>query len=79
MVVTSVCTICGHRIGNFSNSVTKICDGRGSTRSDMPVITQNSSQATKNSTISAADQTFCRISDMDMVRLPLARRCAHRR
>ena len=50
--------MCGHRIGNFWNSVTKTCDGRGSTRSDMPVIRQNNSQATKNSTISAADQAF---------------------
>src|SRR5262245_46514071 len=59
MVVASVCKMCGQRIGNFWISVVKICEGRGRIRSDMPVIRQNSSQATKNSAISAADQAFC--------------------
>ena len=58
IVVASVCRMCGHNSGNFWNSVTNTCDGRGSTRSDIPVITQNNSQATKNSTIRAADQAF---------------------
>ena len=58
MVVASVWMMCGHSTGNFATSVTKICDGRGSTRSDMPVIRQNNSQPAKNSTISPADQAF---------------------
>ncbi len=78
MVVASVCTMCGHRIGNFWNSVATICDGRGSIRSDMPVIRQNSSQATKNNTISPADQAFCLISTSDMVRRSLLRGAAAR-
>ena len=60
MVVASVCRMCGHSSGNFCTSVTMICDGRGSTRSDMPVIRQNNSQPAKNSTISPIDQAFWR-------------------
>src|SRR3979490_3184041 len=62
MVVASVWMICGHNSGNFVTSVAMICDGRGSTRSDMPVIRQNNSQPTKNSTISPADPAFWRKS-----------------
>src|SRR5260221_303300 len=40
IVVASVCRICGQSSGNFWYSVTKTSDGRGSTRSDIPVITQ---------------------------------------
>src|ERR1700710_2132735 len=68
MVVASVWTMCGHRIGNFCTSVTRIWDGRGSTRSDMPVARQNNSQPTKNSTISPADQAFWRKSISPMAR-----------
>src|SRR4051812_33703503 len=68
--------MCGHRIGNFCTSVTSTCDGRGSTRSDIPVIRQNSSQATKNKTISAADRAFWLISRLGMSGRSLCRRAS---
>src|SRR5262245_45627717 len=68
MVVASVCRMCGHSTQNFATKVSNTCDGRGRIRSDMPDARQNTSQPTKNSTISTTELIFCRTLSMSVLR-----------